>query len=204
MIFDKDYYDRSLWLMIKADRKNRNMIVEFVRSIPKELRRQIQKSISIYKEEIENNRELIGLDDDRLYGEYETPKRISYWYDIDSEGSLSLGYRVFNGVRYDDAFEMKLVPYDDLYQLHYFDEEWIGMIDYDITTTENLIACCEKEYNIVNTPFGNFVISMLEDRDDRNKLGISRVNLKKMPDEMFMKDLDGEKNIKKLVKGKKR
>ena len=53
MIFDNDY-DKALWLMLKADKKNRKMIAEFIRSIPSGLYEQIRKSISIYKEYIDN------------------------------------------------------------------------------------------------------------------------------------------------------
>lgn len=205
MIFDKDLYDRSLWLMLKTDKKNREKIIKFVRSIPRELREQIKKSIYIYKEKIKDNDELFDVDDDRLSGNIENSRHVLYWYNISSlDGSLSLGYSFLNEDKYYDAFEMKLIPYDDLYQLKYFDDEWIGTIDYDITTTESMTTCNEKEYNIVRTPLGDFVIAMLEDRSDRNKYEISRINLKKMPEEMFLKDFDGEKNIKRLIRGKKK
>lgn len=204
MIFDKDYYDKSLWLMLKVDRENRDRIIDFIKCIPYELHIQIQDSIRIYKEKVKDNDILFSECDYKLSGDFETNRHVLYWYDINIDnGSLTLGYSILYGYIYWDSIIMELVPYDEMYQLRYFDDELIGNLEYDFTTTETSIACNEKEYNIINTPFGNLIISMLEDRQNRKRLGINRVDIEKIPDELFINDLKGKNSVRKLIKGKK-
>lgn len=202
MIFDKDF-DRTLWMILSADKKNRNRITEFIRSIPSELYQKIQKSISVYKEYESSERFDSGyLDETLLSGNYETHDRILYWYELDDDfGSLELGYSVYNGEKYEEAFELTLEPYNN--KIEYFEDECIGNLDYDITESGYTSTCNEIEYNMVKTPFGIFVVSMLEDKNDKEKLGINRVNLRNMPDEMFMTDFSHKDSINRLIRKKR-
>lgn len=199
MIFDKEF-DKSLWMILSADKKNRNKIVEFIRSIPERLQEEIKKSISIYRE-YEMDDDSVCLDDSLLNGNYETQDRILYWYEYDDDfGSLELGYSVYNGERYEEAFELTLEPCGN--KIEYFEDEYIGNLEYDITQSGYITTCSEIEYNMIKTPFGTFVVSMLDDRNNKEKLGISRVNLRNMPDEMFMTDLNNNDSVKRLVRRK--
>ena len=64
MIFNSEF-DKSLWLMIKGDIKNRKKIVDFVKSIPYELILDIRDNLVEYDKYKMDN---IGIDyDDREY-----------------------------------------------------------------------------------------------------------------------------------------
>ena len=54
MLFDKNF-DKTLWLLIKDDRRNREKIVDFIKSIPNEFMLMIQEGLFEYeKYKIEN------------------------------------------------------------------------------------------------------------------------------------------------------
>jgi len=206
MIFDKKLYDRSLWLMLKADKDNRDRIIEFINDIPFELRKRIEESIRIYKMGIKDNSILYGMEDKRLSGSYETVRHVLYWYNIDvvdSLGTLTLGYSILYGDMYYEVIEMQLVPYDDLYRLKYFDNEVIGNLMYDITMTKNFVSGKEKKYDIINTPFGDFILLILKDRNDKYRYELCKINIEKIPDNICIRDFQSKKNIKRLIRGKK-
>ena len=201
MIFDKDLYDKSLWLIIKYDKDNRERIIDFVKHIPVDLYNQIYDCIEICKK---NNG--IIMDKSELSGIFETSRHVLYWYNIDNSNykfTLSIGYKILYGDMYHDSIELHLNKYDDMYQLKYFDMENIGKLVYDITTTKNFVVGSEKDYSIVNTPFGNILISKLINREEKQSYRISKFDLDIIPSEIFMVDLENKKNIKRLIKGKK-
>ena len=45
MLFNEEY-DKSLWLILSGDSKNRDIILKFVDSIPKSLYKELNKSIN--------------------------------------------------------------------------------------------------------------------------------------------------------------
>lgn len=201
MIFDFDY-DKSLWLILKSERINKDKIINFIKSIPKGLYEDIYKSVKVYREEYYGIDDLEMVVDDRLYGDIKSSKNNTFWYNIDLlDGSLFLGYGFLCNDKFYDIFEMKLLSYDGFKKDKCDDLEEIGFINYDITSTERMITCCWKDYNFINTSFGNYIVSILEDRNGRNKISLSRIDLRCLPDEIFIDDFN---NVKRLLRGKRR
>lgn len=113
-------YDQSLWLVVCNDKKNRNMVIDFIYSIPDDLYAEIMNSADIVNEYRKNNISYWDRKYKELHGSVITSDQLMFWYSIDPyDYGITLGYSVFDGNEYQESFEMTLYPLeqarDDLY-----------------------------------------------------------------------------------------
>ena len=192
MIIDKEY-DKFLWIILKVDKKNRQRIIEFIKSVPKPIFDGLEKSIEMYRKYEQDD--MIFLDEMNLTGLYETHNRLLYWYEIEKDfGTLEIGYSVFTGKKYEDAFSLSLELDSILSEDNY--EECIGSIRYDISEEGNTTICNEVEYNLID---GRIVVSSLDGRNDKHRIRLNFINLDNIPEEIFITDYTNNKK-KKLCK----
>lgn len=188
MIFDRDY-DASLWYIVKADRKNRKKISDFIKEIPEKLLENIRIAIKKLKngefhfdEETSDFYRCVSKNNPRVY----------YYFQIDEDECLTITKSLYDGVNDDDLFELMLFPVSQEYanELENFEEEWIGTVTNNIKTTHiddkvGLIDCNESEYNIYNTPFGHFVGYSREIFHGKRDINIYKpISLRRMPDDI--------------------
>lgn len=203
MIIDKNF-DKSLWLVLNADKKNSERVVNFIVNIPNELKEQIKEKIKILNEFKNSEDKRITF----LCGEYETSEHLLYWFELDSYfEEIDMGYKRFNGCVYEDVFEMTLSLSEDLFSVKNFDKKNIGRIEYDISTKNidnifNVVESSENEYNLYRTPLGYLVVYSVDD-DKGIKHYMKIINILDMPEQLFIDDIKDRNDAKKLVKERK-
>ena len=203
MIFDRDY-DASLWYIVKADKKNRKEISDFIKEIPEKLLENIRLAI---KKSKNGEFDFDGETSDFYRCVSKNEPRVYYYFQIDEDGCLTITKSLYDGVNEDDLFELMLFPISPEYanELENFEEEWIGTVTNNIKTTHindkfDLIDCNESEYNIYNTPFGHFVGYSREIFHGKRDIGIYKpISLRRMPkdinkDNILCKKLVPKKN----------
>ncbi len=202
MIFDRDY-DASLWYIVKADRKNRKEISDFIKEIPEKLLENIRLAIKKLKN---GEFHFDGQTSDFYRCVSKNDPRVFYYFQIDDDECLTITKSLYDGVNEDDLFELMLFPVSPEYanELENFEEEWIGTVTNNIKTTHysesaGLIDCNESEYNIYNTPFGHFVGYSREIFHGKRDIGIYKpISLRRMPNDINRENI----LCKKLVPNK--
>ena len=202
MIFDRDY-DASLWYIVKADRKNRKEISDFIKEIPEKLLENIRLAIKKLKN---GEFHFDGQISDFYRCVSKNDPRVFYYFQIDEDECLTITKSLYDGVNEDDLFELMLFQVSPEYanELENFEEEWIGTVTNNIKTTHysesaGLIDCNESEYNIYNTPFGHFVGYSREIFHGKRDIGIYKpINLRRMPNDINRENI----LCKKLVPNK--
>ena len=201
MIFDEDY-DTALWFILKADRKNRKEIVNFLLGMPAEL--------------VDNIR--IAIERARKNKEYDLPNVTSEFYNVvckdhpeyyynfqlDDDNGLTITKEYYDGTHLDDIFELLLYPLsvETTKELENFGEEWLGAINYDIKTVHSsddeigeIVFCKESEYNIHKTPLGHIVSNSREILKGNNEISIYKpVRLGKALKQVKKGNILGNKN----------
>lgn len=203
MIIDKNI-DKSLWLVLNADKKNSEKVVNFIVSIPDELKEQIKEKIKILNEYKNSGEKKISF----LCGEYETSEQILYWFQMDSYyEEIDMGYKRYNGCVYEDVFEMTLSLSEDLFSVKNFDKKNIGRIEYDIHTNNidnicSIVESTENSYDLVKIPLGYIVVYSVDDgKGFKHYMKI--INILDMPNELFIDDIKDNDDVKRLVKERK-
>ena len=160
MLFNEEY-DKSLWLILSGDSKNRDIILKFVDSIPKSLYKELNKSINWCK----NVRPFYSLIKDN--------KGYRYWYSLNSNtGELCL-IRYIDPIEVNeqDIFILSLFPFNGLEN---YNNETLGSISYVVSNVrcEDNVDCDKVEYSLVRTSFGLFLKKYREYGLLRNTYGI--------------------------------
>ncbi len=185
MIFDNDY-DNSLWYIVKADKKNRKELVDFLKEIPEELFDIIRKAIK------EINGGYLEDTNDPISFRYKC-KNSDFYYDCNID-SFDMGINIEKGI--DDGkmgkplFYMILYPtnLEQLKEIEIGDEMWIGSIS-NVANCEYLADNMqqtdeiETEYNIRHLPIGYFV-SCAKYSDKREYMYYKPISLKKIPNDL--------------------
>lgn len=106
-----DSYDRTLWLMMRYDKEDRNLIVDFIKNFPDELYMEIRNNLLIIDECKKNNN---SVDKKLFNGNYDKDDKLFYYSFNSYDNSLSLGCSILIGECYDEDFEIELYSSDDL------------------------------------------------------------------------------------------
>jgi len=158
MIFGKNY-DKTLKLLVDGDNKNRDKIIDFIRSIPNEFLERIQKTIveyDNYKLNNKNNNKLFCGDcygvDGNLY---------SFYIDKDAD-ILLLSKLVCNFGLYFNDMSLVLGAYNDNITCDL--KKYIGYLicDYNYVVGDKAVVLGDKtkiEYFLVNMPFNSYLLS---------------------------------------------
>ncbi len=175
MIFN-DEYDASLWCMIKADKKNRKELVDFLKEIPEELIINVRTAINKAQEE--------QFEDETFSERYiskDNPS-IYYSYDVDFM-NLTITKSIDDGKTEQDLFRLTLNPIslEDKFN-------WLGTISNVVNSeyiSENMQVTdeIEREYTIHHLPVGYFV-SYAVYSDKRESKHYRPISLKKIPNDL--------------------
>lgn len=209
MVFDKNY-DNTLWLVLMGDKNNRDVIMEFIKSIPANFLYTIQNTL------LEYNRYLLENENvpvkDRSYrafnGDIYGSDGYLYSFNIDiSSNTLSLFRNAYRYGLYFNDFELVLFPYNMISQLVDFSKCMIAELNYDydqINTGSQVLLgdCTNVYYNLVKLPFGS-VLSSLNNDLFLFKKRISLVDTENIPVDYNVSDMNNDR-INKLVKSKKK
>ena len=203
MIFGSDY-DKSLWLIMKSNKKNRDKIVDFIKNIPEELYLQIREKLMIVDEY--RSKKMRFYDENGIYFHDNLEKDGKlYYYMIDPYSySLTLGYSVVNsdGYGYKSVFELLLKPNEDFEYISR-DGRFIGYVSPDenallrddsrkLTLTSGMLSNTSFRFMITDSSWGEIV-----------NIGI--VNVKDVPNELDLVSLeDGNKLVRRKKKMGKR
>lgn len=108
MVFS-DSYDKSLFLLLKYDKEDREKIKKFINDIPREMYIDINKKFDYISDssKIFDNNELCG---------YFNRDNVQFYYRINlCDKSLNIGYNLISDIKeYSDEFEINLYPCNDL------------------------------------------------------------------------------------------
>ena len=159
MIFNENY-DRSLWLMLSDN--NREMIIDFVESLPASFCSEIQNAFNKLYSIKNENLSIEDIPEIEFSGEYRTPGDVVYCYSIDyMTGALNLGEYIDDGEERYTKFEMSLYPLkkDETKKMSNLDMHLLGEIYYNhVEYYENdehyLISADVTDFNLVKLPFG--------------------------------------------------
>lgn len=179
MVLSLDY-DKSLWFILKNDKKNRKKILDFLKRIPSNLYMKLL-------DRIRNNLIVDECNEEIVNG-------IVYYYSIDSQdGSISLGAFHKKDVSENDIFMIKLYPFRDVNE----DKKYvsIGSMLYlkKDSDNNNIIDGGKYEYSLIKK--NNKVDFVIYD-----KYGVfitkrkKKVNLCEIPSTVSLESFDKNKN----------
>ena len=174
MIFDRNY-DNILWLLIDGDKNNRDIIINFIKSIPSELLIKIQEAIleyNNYKLDKEN-KDYVGFNGDM----YDKNGNL-YSFNIDDDSDvLRLSRSTYNYGKYYNDFDLVLSSYNDIDQLSGYSKVILGYLSYNYKHViyDNSVClgdCTTINYDLVKLPFGSIVVSFNEDLLFKRRIGV--------------------------------
>lgn len=170
-----EVYDKSLWLVVKNDKKNRDMIVDFMNSVPDRLYDTMKMFANIACSCMKDNSFYLDNGNSVI-----TPDGIMYWFRIDRYNyGLTLGYSIFDGHNYEPAWEMTLYPFEESKLDKY---ELIASVC-DVSTGRRSDDN-EIKYLLQKDKYG-YMISILSEQKIRSK----DANFGKMPKDIELSDL---------------
>lgn len=163
MIFNK-YYDRTLWIMLSSNKRQR--ILDFVNNIPKGLLKKIQSSLEMYQ------LFLFGLAMDKenieLSGSIKTNGDMLYEYYINKDtGILNIKEYILDEEEKYRKFEINIYPFKDGYnkKLGNLDTYYLGNIYYNFMEeyddeTCYLIDYEKVDFDLMKIPFNKYVLCL--------------------------------------------
>ena len=186
MIFDENY-DRSLWYILKADRKDRKELVDFIKELPEEFLSMIRSAIEEEKKgEVKD-----------ISNRYISKNNPNAYYDFDLDYGLTITTGIFDGEMEEDKFEILLFPttLEEIDEMGYTNKLIVGTIT-DITNLDDEeIEEIEREYALYHFPIGYYVSHAHEIIKGKSELVLfRRVNNKRIP-----KDITKENISKRLL-----
>lgn len=199
MIFDKNY-DRTLWLMLKGDKDNRKIILEFIKLIPNHFLVKIQNTIKEYEEyKLDDNKELKKKN---FNGEWYDGEKYLYHFNIDKDNdTLFVGRNVFKYGMFNNDFGLLLVNDIDVSIMENFCEYLIGKVSFNYELINDGIRIVQGkytsiDYKLLNVVLGNVMVTSSRDRIlFKNRMGF--VDTDNIPDNYNLDD------VNRLVRNKK-
>lgn len=200
MIFDENY-DRALWLLLAGDKNNREKIAECIKKIPGELYYQIHLLIE---------------------KSYETDEELScqlihnnYLFEvIISDGVLTIKMNNTSDEFDEKTFQLSLdnITREDLVDGKLFSKKHIGKFVH----VSRQIKICEtcgngrvykngiskEEYSLIKNPLASYVERERKTENFYGPIWNTRVSLNRIPDKMYLHQLDTEKRLNRLVREK--
>lgn len=193
-------YDSSLWLLLAGDEVHRDRVINFIAKMPKDVLEKIQE---IIKEEPYKSKVYV-----ESTKEYHFALRM-----INGILNISLGKCLDNGL-IGDTFVLSLIPTnkDTLLKRKFYAKKQIGWfldsknevindpIRENLYSVKNHII--EMDYKLIYTPFGTIFESCYKDGKSVGSSKYHSINLRNMPDKMFIHQFEDERKINRLVRRK--
>ena len=185
MIFDTRY-DTSLYYIAKANNKNREELLEFIKEIPEDLIEKIRYEIARF-----HSHETYPIEDSSFYSSVsEKDPRIIFSFNIDNiDQCLTIKKAIEEGPSYEELFELMLYPFDleGKRQMMYSTEECLGIVTNNVRTfnaTDRIkhVDVDQTEYDFHHLPIGYYVTHTAELFSGKGQVTLYRpVSLKKVP-----------------------
>ena len=188
MVFGNEY-DRSLWLILAKDKVNQEYIARMINNIPYEKWDDIRLLIQNYNNGINNNGLKFNVDN------------LSYAI-IMCDEELSIKVIEKDGDQ-ESVSEWTFMPLCDatLEKARQFSSVHLGSFSETMYIDDKTLIYLE-EYDVFKTPIGNYVKLY---RNNENKSSYSRrVDIKKMPKNMYVHQFSSEQRINRLVRRKRK
>ena len=172
MIFDLEY-DKSLWMMLSANRNNNEKIINFLESIPNELLVNIREKLNEYK----NNK--FFNNNNGMYGEVNKEDEYLYFFNIDvATGELTIGKCIYQYGVYFNDFLLNINVNND-YKLGEISFDYIQEGSDKVFFTGD---CTTNVYELVNLFSKKIIVSS---NGSKTRFGLAN----SIPDEYNMNDL---------------
>lgn len=148
MIFNKEF-DKTLKLILNGDKNNKDIIIDFISSIPDSLYQQIKSSLLNFDKIREENVYLLDMED--IDGEFIVNNKIKYYFILDMIfNCLIIGKTyLING---DESKELEIKLYSDGTDTLSFGEKYLGSL-YKSVDNDRV------DYELVNSIFGLMFVS---------------------------------------------
>lgn len=193
MIFNKEL-DKSLWLILESDKKNRDRIKCFVESIPNDLYQQIYNKLDEYSEYEKGHLNMFDLDDFFLKGECLGYLNKKYSFVIDIVGnSLSITESMLINGKFKDLIELTLFMGSRYNSVEISGRQSIG--SFTNYVTKNVV-----NYDLINTLLGlmieysNYDYRKCADGFKKYK----RINTNLIVDELNLSSKEGITRVRKM------
>ena len=145
-------FDRSLWLMLVSDKNNREDIVNFIRSIPKELYQQIYIQLEKYKEYEDCDIDILDREDICLYGSCNGKYNSKYFFIVDMiQNSLTISMGSNRDMNFIKSYEITLYAKSRYNSVDLFSSQLLGNI---INHTDDV----KTEYELIDGLLGKMVV----------------------------------------------
>ena len=191
-------FDRSLWLMLACDRKNRYDIADFIRNIPNDLFERIYVELKMCSKR----------DDSyplrKITKAFRNEDNDTYFYDISvnmEQIIINLSIWKWNDSSYHDVRQICIYPLT-LEEIKNIDSEYPKYIgDYYHTISKmsflyNTVICNgnDRGYELI---YGDKYEVIIQDVDGKLE---KTINIDRIPNEININDLVNKKSINKLVR----
>ena len=152
MIFGNEY-DKVLELIINSEKNNKDIIMNFIESIPDELREKIILKLDESRELKKEDICVFDMDQKVVDGEVQVTDNCKYWFIIDDFcKSLSVGRSILNDEgKFVKVFEITLFASTSYNNVEIFGEQNLGY------TSSDCYSFLNKEYDLIDTVFGTMV-----------------------------------------------
>lgn len=189
MVFGNEY-DKSLWLLIVKNVVNQKYIAEMINNIPYEIWDEIRLLIDDSAKGI--SREKLQFSS----GNFEYIVNI-----VDGELSVKV---IDSDEEYKDMIEWSFVPLnmEQINELKYFTPIHLGQCIETLSFGEQGKGTYLEEYELVKTPMGSYVRTFRN--NDKGAVSTKMVNIKNIPNDIYVHQFANEQRINRLVKRKKR
>lgn len=145
-------FDRSLYLMLKSDKNNREDIVNFIRSVPLELFQQIYIQLEKYEKYEECDIDILDREDICLYGNCNGKYGLKYYFILDMiQNSITIGVGNIIDMDFVKSYEITLYAESRYNSIDLFSSQILGNVI-------NHSNDSKTEYELVDGLLGKMVV----------------------------------------------
>ena len=145
-------FDRSLWLMLISDKNNREDIINFIRSVPKELYEQMSIQLEKYKNYEECNVDILDREDICLYGSCNGKYDLKYLFVVDMiQNSLTISVGSNMDMNFIKSYEITLYAKSRYNSVDLFSSQLLGNV---VNHTDGV----RTEYELIDGLLGRMVV----------------------------------------------
>lgn len=201
MVFGGNF-DRTLWLMLCANKYRKEEIMEFIKELPYDLILKIRKSLVVYNKYLSGD---TSINLEELEGKVATSSDMVYYYSFNCVcQSLSINSAIlFDGKELDDiSLTLYSVASDEYNDLRTFDYLSLGVFtDLFMSDIMNDELCTVDSnsvyYDLVKMPFGKLMIDTMDSFCERKS---RLVDFSRIPTDYNLSDIANAKSMNNLVR----
>lgn len=180
-MFFGDVYDKSLYLIIKYNKRDRDMLLDFLKIIPLEFKMMIRDKICEYEKNVSMG--LSASNNDYNLDIY-TKEGYLYLFNIDiNTGLLSISRSFYQYGAYYKELEVKLFKYNNMDS---YDRKDVGGICYgfnnniDVNRNNRLSRLKEYNYRVLNISYKNILLLF----ENNRFIGIEKIDMNNIDNDL--------------------